>query len=790
MLKGEAGSTIVSMEKTGHVGTADIYTITFNDGSTTEISLENMSAITSVEKTSSTDTEDIYTITCADGSTQTFSVLNHNDDIAAMSEDIDTIDARVDNFINSVVPNTVETLWTGSISEKNDSATLSKDVSNFDYIDLYLLGSSDSKYIRVPASQTSVQIQQQNMSDDASSNFLRLWEMGVSISGTTVSITKVIAWAWDDPNNSNPTVTADAQNAIPITRIDGVKIASSSPAELTDIRIGADGTIYPSAGAAVRGQITDLNYGLIPAVDQFPEINGVILPPKFAIGSRYVDNGEDKWTANNNRLSFAKGTFITLKQGDVVTKDSSIYTFSGGYSTDNGSTFTVVSNTFGPYIAPADGLYFFNISKPDNGTFSDEDIPNGWKYIHFTRSGSMKDTVDSLVSDNTVEEIKDAIDFEIAPITPTSYYQMIADTGLNSTGQETADTNQEASDFIDLDDLYDICRVVQNTTKYGLGSICYYTATKSFIRRDQPGTNYDFSIYNGETVAWLSIDKTVTNAKYVRFCGNDNYGFKYWVVYNGAKAAVLDAYSKLPFYGKKIVNFGDSIFGNTRPPKDVSSYIANLTGATVYNCGFGGCEMSAHANSNYDPFSMYRLADAVATNVWTSQETAAAVSGMPSYFADTVTLLKSIDFSKIDIITIGYGTNDWNNGSPLDNGGDSDMSYFADALRYSIETLLTAFPNLRIFICTQTYRFFMNASYEFVDDSNTHENSHNVKLTDFVAKTKEVAESYQLPVIDNYMIGMNRYNRSVYFPATDGTHPNPTGNKLIAGNMAHNIFNM
>jgi hypothetical protein len=257
MLKGEAGSTIVSMEKTGHVGTADIYTITFNDGSTTEISLENMSAITSVEKTSSTDTEDIYTITCADGSTQTFSVLNHNADIAAMSDDIDTIDARVDNFINSVVPNTVETLWTGSIKDVGDSATLSKAVSNFDYIDLYLLGSSDSKYIRVPATQTDVQIQQQNLSDDASSNFLRLWEMGVSISGSTVSITKSIAWAWDDPNNSNPTVTANAQNGVPITRIDGVKVASDTPAEVTDIRVGADGTTYNSAGAAVRGQLTD-----------------------------------------------------------------------------------------------------------------------------------------------------------------------------------------------------------------------------------------------------------------------------------------------------------------------------------------------------------------------------------------------------------------------------------------------------------------------------------------------------------------------------------------------------
>ena len=292
MLKGEAGSTIVSMEKTGHVGTADIYTITFNDGSTTEISLENMSAITSVEKTSSTDTEDIYTITCADGSTQTFSVLNHNADIAAMSDDIDTIDARVDNFINSVVPNTVETLWTGSIKDVGDSATLSKAVSNFDYIDLYLLGSADSKYIRVPATQTAVDIQQQNLSDDASSNFLRLWEMGVSISGSTVSITKSIAWAWDDPNNSNPTVTANAQNSIPITRIDGVKVASDTPAELADVRVGADGITYESAGDAVRGQIKDIN-------STFDEI-----------GKNYFDGNK---FADDDYYSFSNGTVSVLK---------------------------------------------------------------------------------------------------------------------------------------------------------------------------------------------------------------------------------------------------------------------------------------------------------------------------------------------------------------------------------------------------------------------------------------------------------------------------------------------
>ena len=523
---------------------------------------------------------------------------------------------------------------------------------------------------------------------------------------------------------------------------------------------------------------------------QFPEINGVILPPKFAVGSRYVDNGLDKWATNTNRISFAQGTYINLKQGDVVTKDSAVYVFGGGYSTDNGVTFTTIPNGYGPYTAPSDGLYFFNLAKPTGEEWTAEEALNGWKYISFNRADSMMDTVNALASDTTLNNVKDAIGYEVGPIDPTEFYTMPnTGKGLNYLGQLVDESVSDTSDYIELNDMfYDVVRIVTNTTKYGLGSICYYKADKTFIKRVQPGTSYDFSIYNGETVVWLGIDKTVANAKYVRFTARNDYGFRYWIVYNGYKAGILDRYKTLPLYGKKIVNFGDSIFGNTRPPKDISTYLAELTGATVYNCGFGGCEMSTHAIADYTPFSMCSLADAVATGIWTSQETNAALSEMPSYFPETVALLKNIDFSNIDIVTIGYGTNDWNNGSPLDNGGKADMSYFADALRYSIETLLTAFPNLRIFVCTQTYRFFMDANNQFVDDCKTHTNSHGKTLTDFVNKTMEVAEEYNLPCINNYNIGMNKYSRSQYFSATDGTHPTYVGNRLIASHIAKTIY--
>lgn len=64
-----------------------------------------------------------------------------------------------------------------------------------------------------------------------------------------------------------------------------------------------------------------------------------------------------------------------------------------------------------------------------------------------------------------------------------------------------------------------------------------------------------------------------------------------------------------PLYGKTVVNFGDSIYGKRRPPDDISTELAKLTGAVVYNCGFGGCQMQTHWNSDYAPFSMCNLAE-------------------------------------------------------------------------------------------------------------------------------------------------------------------------------------
>ena len=242
--------------------------------------------------------------------------------------------------------------------------------------------------------------------------------------------------------------------------------------------------------------------------------------------------------------------------------------------------------------------------------------------------------------------------------------------------------------------------------------------------------------------------------------------------------------------GKKIVNFGDSIFGKCRPPYDVSTFLAEATGAETYNVAFGGCRMSEHVLPQFDRFSMYRLADAVVSRDFSLQDESFSYEpigeALPDYFTEGLATLKGINFSEADIITIAYGTNDYTAGRVLEGKDRYDITAFGGALRYSIEKFSKAYPHIKIVLCSQTYRYWRENGIA-VSDSNTREISGN-KLTDFVKKTEEIAREYGLFYIDNYYGPViNESNRDICFSETDGTHPLVPGLKLIAENIAREL---
>ena len=89
LLKGDAGTYITSIEKTGSVGNVDTYTIHFSDG-TPDFTFEvtNGYSIISIEKTSTLGNIDTYTVTLDNGETYTFDVHNANvaDSMTAQDE--------------------------------------------------------------------------------------------------------------------------------------------------------------------------------------------------------------------------------------------------------------------------------------------------------------------------------------------------------------------------------------------------------------------------------------------------------------------------------------------------------------------------------------------------------------------------------------------------------------------------------------------------------------------------------------------------------------------------------
>ena len=251
---------------------------------------------------------------------------------------------------------------------------------------------------------------------------------------------------------------------------------------------------------------------------------------------------------------------------------------------------------------------------------------------------------------------------------------------------------------------------------------------------------------------------------------------------------------------KTILNFGDSIFGNTDDDTSVSSNISKITGANVLNIGFGGSRVAAH-DAYWDAFSWYRLVDEIIKpdsdpTKWVLQDEAISASeggaplGMPTYFKSRLQRLKGIDFNNVYGLTLAAGTNDFaSNKVDLDDDTNRENTItYAGSLRHGIRKLQQTYPNIKILLCTPIYRFWIEDGV-VVEDSDD-KIVRNQKLTDFVEKTLEVGKEFKLPTLDNYyQLGINEYNRANYFPSTDGTHPNQNGRELLGNKIGAELLN-
>ena len=218
-----------------------------------------------------------------------------------------------------------------------------------------------------------------------------------------------------------------------------------------------------------------------------------------------------------------------------------------------------------------------------------------------------------------------------------------------------------------------------------------------------------------------------------------------------------------------ILCLGDSIFGNDG---EIVGFL-NDTGAVATNGAFGGTQVSVRtgASDNFRFFDGENLVQALVTQSWSDQDTAAAALASTYPWVPTrLAGLKAVDMSKVDCITMDWGTNDYTSGKTI--------AEIETAYNTVIDLLQQYYPGIRLLIIAPIWRYFGQKS----DNENGDNKVYNVStLKEIATAIDNNAKDKRIESLQMYQNMPLSYNTAdLYFDSGDSTHLNTTGNKVYS----------
>lgn len=215
-----------------------------------------------------------------------------------------------------------------------------------------------------------------------------------------------------------------------------------------------------------------------------------------------------------------------------------------------------------------------------------------------------------------------------------------------------------------------------------------------------------------------------------------------------------------------VVFWGDSVIGSYNDSASIPGVFSGLTGATVFNCGYGG---NSAAMGSEQQITLPGIADAFFAGDLT------VLPEREQVYAGTADYLKQSPAAKKNCYVISYGLNDYFNGYPISSADPYDTATYSGALRTSVDTIRANDPEARIVLCTP------NRIGLFESGTEPHGVSGNV-LEDYADAVIDLADELKTDVLDNYtMLGITPENWAQYLE--DGVHPNSSCRFLFANNL-------
>lgn len=210
--------------------------------------------------------------------------------------------------------------------------------------------------------------------------------------------------------------------------------------------------------------------------------------------------------------------------------------------------------------------------------------------------------------------------------------------------------------------------------------------------------------------------------------------------------------------------FGDSVLVYNAGSMSIPGVVGSLSGAQVYNYGYGGISGSESLSGFPD------LNDIIGR--FLTQDASGPLDN--NFVQELTDYIEESHEGKRYCFVLNVGLNDYFNGLPIENPEDAyDAKTYAGALRTGIRSLKDAFPDAIILVMTPTYTTGQSIIEENV-------------LTDYVDVAVRVAEEMGVYCKNNYFdSGIDAESLTYYL--ADGIHPNETGSFYLGRQIVEYI---